>query len=74
VLFSQIHEIVFHGKGYDYTSVYNMPIWLRRFTFRKLEEYFKKQEEEYNKVQNKQSFQKPKIPTTVPSYNAKARK
>lgn len=51
-----------------------MPIWLRRFTFRKLEEYFKKQEEEYSKAQNKQSFQKPKIPSTVPSYNAKARK
>ena len=38
-LFSQIHEIVFHGKGgYDFHTVYNMPIWLRNFTFKKLEE------------------------------------
>ena len=51
-----------------------MPIWLRRFTFKKLEEYFKKQEEEYNKVQNRQTLQKPKIPTATPSYSTKARK
>ena len=29
-----------------------MPIWLRNFTYRKLEEYFKKQEEAQNKQQN----------------------
>jgi hypothetical protein len=28
-----------------------MPIWLRNFTYRKLEEYFKKQEESQNKQQ-----------------------
>ena len=51
-LFSQIHEIVFHGSGYDWHTVYNMPIWLRNFTYRKLEEYFKKQEESQSKQQN----------------------
>ena len=40
-LFSQIHEIVFNGKGgYSWTEVYNMPIWLRRFTFEKMKEYY----------------------------------
>jgi predicted RNA-binding protein with PUA domain len=29
-----------------------MPIWLRNFTFKKLEEYFKKQEEVQNKANN----------------------
>jgi hypothetical protein len=29
-----------------------MPIWLRNFTFKKLEEYYKKQEEAVNKQQN----------------------
>ena len=29
-----------------------MPIWLRNFTYRKLEEYFKKQEEAQNKQSN----------------------
>jgi len=52
-LFSQIHEIVFHGQGgYDWDTIYNMPIWLRNFTFKKLEEWYQKQEEAQNKQQN----------------------
>ena len=52
-LFSQIHEIVFHGQGgYDWHIIYNMPIWLRNFTYKKLEEYYKKQEEKVNKQNN----------------------
>lgn len=52
-IFSQIHEIIFHGNGgYDWHTIYNMPIWLRNFTFRKLEEWYKKQEEAQNKQQN----------------------
>ena len=52
-IFSQIHEIVFHGNGgYDWHTLYNMPIWLRNFTFKKIEEYYKKQEEAQNKQQN----------------------
>jgi hypothetical protein len=40
-IFNQIHEIVFHGQGgYDWETVYNMPIWLRRFTFHKLKEHY----------------------------------
>ena len=42
-LFTQIHEIVFYGKGgYDWHTVYNMPIWLRKFTFNKINEHYKK--------------------------------
>jgi len=40
-LFNQIHEICFYGQGgYDYYTVYNMPIWLRKFTYHKLEEHY----------------------------------
>lgn len=40
-IFTQIHEIVFHGKGgYDWHTVYNMPIWLRRFTFNQIQKYY----------------------------------
>lgn len=46
-IFTQIHEIVFHGQGgYDWHTVYNMPIWLRKFTFKKIEEHYIKQNEE----------------------------
>ena len=40
-LFTQIHEIVFHGQGgYDWETVYNMPIWFRKFTFHKMKTYY----------------------------------
>ncbi len=48
-LFTQIHEIVFHGQGgYDWETVYNMPIWLRKFTFNKMREYYDKQNASQN--------------------------
>jgi hypothetical protein len=50
-LFSQIHQIVFHGKGgYDWHTVYNMPIWLRKFTFKQIQEFY---EEEKASIENK---------------------
>jgi hypothetical protein len=55
-LFSQIHEIVFYGRGgYDYDTVYNMPIWLRIFTFKKINEHYQKEKEEYDKAKDKSS-------------------
>ena len=40
-MFTQIHEIVFHGKGgYDWYTVYNMPIAVRLFTFSKIKKYY----------------------------------
>ena len=52
-IFTQIHEIVFHGKGgYDWNTIYNMPIWLRKFTFNKINSYYK---EENDKVNNSTS-------------------
>lgn len=45
-LFTQIHEIVFHGKGgYDWDTIYNMPRWLRQFTFNQINEFYKKENE-----------------------------
>lgn len=77
-MFSQIHEIVFHGKGgYSWSDVYNMPIWLRKFTFLKIKEYYDKQQEEQDKI-NKQmknkSSSSPSRPNIAPKsdYVAKA--
>ena len=48
-LFRQIHEICFHGKGgYDWNTVYDMPIWLRKFTFHEINEFYKKENESVN--------------------------
>jgi hypothetical protein len=83
-LFSQIHEIVFHGKGgYDWETVYNMPIWLRNYTFKKMEKFYKEEKEAEEKFlassQGKQtlendftSIQRPDI--KAPNYSTKASK
>ena len=58
-LFTQIHEIVFHGKGgYDWETIYNMPRWLRQFTFNKINEYYQKEAEEHEKASSKGSGNK----------------
>ena len=44
-IFNIIHEIVFNGKGgYDWHTVYNMPIWLRKFTFKKLKSFYEEKD------------------------------
>jgi len=47
-IFQQIHQIVFHGKGgYDWHTVYNMPIWLRRFTFNEIQKFYDEEKKSY---------------------------
>jgi len=73
-LFTQIHEIVFHGKGgFDFHTVYNMPIWLRKFTFQKMNEFYEEQNKQNGKTsQTPQNM--PKGPNIKkPSYSTKAR-
>jgi len=75
-LFTQIHDIVFHGKGgYDWETIYNMPIWLRKFTYHKIKEFYDKEAEEMEKTQN---INKPSKdisrPNVAPTYSTKAAK
>jgi len=52
-IFTQIHQIVFHGKGgYDWKTVYNMPIWLRRFTFSEIQKYYDEEKKAYENKGN----------------------
>ena len=77
-LFDQIHQIVFNGQGgYDWETVYNMPIWLRRFTFETLKEHYEKQREAAEKQQNMlKNNNKGEIsrPNVTPTYTTKAPK
>ena len=50
-----------------------MPIWLRNFTFQKMQEHYEKEKEEYDKV-NKKSSQLKGPAIKKPSYSTKARK
>ena len=47
-IFTQIHEVVFYGKGgYDWHTIYNMPIWLRRFTFNQIKNFYQEEKDAY---------------------------
>jgi len=73
-VFNNIHDIVFHGNGgYDWHTVYNMPIWLRKFTFNKIREHFQQANEEKapTPAKTKTSIARPNI---KPSYSTKASK
>lgn len=42
---------MFHGKGgYDWQTVYDMPIWLRRYTFNEIKLFYDKEKEEYERA------------------------
>jgi len=71
-----MNEIVFHGKGgYSWDTVYEMPIWLRNFTFQKLKEWYDKEQEQIekqnNQLTNKNTSEvaRPNIPASS-TYNA----
>ena len=61
--------MVFHGQGgYDYNVVYNMPIWLRNFTYNKIKEFYENQNQDKKKAEeswtNKKGVPKPPIAPT----------
>lgn len=78
-LFNQLHEIAFHGQGgYNYDIVYNMPIWLRTYTFNKLKEWYNqsnvsKNEDSWTQGSVKEEASKNKK-VQVPTYVTKASK
>lgn len=41
-LFRELHEMVFYGKGgYDWETVYHLPIWLRRFVYSEIVKHYR---------------------------------
>jgi len=74
-LFTRIHEICFYGQGgYDWPTVYNLPIMHREFIYNKIRDHYDKQNTEAEK---QQKALKSKTSTTVKpplksDYTAKA--
>ncbi len=53
-LFKQIHDIVFNGKGgYDWYTVYEMPIWLRNLTHKLIADDYAKENQRYQELYSK---------------------
>jgi len=79
-VFNQIHDIVFHGKGgYTWETIYNMPIWLRNFTFNKINEFYENSNDQNKSDVVQESINALKTlgnskPITPPSYITKASK
>ena len=60
-MFTQLHDLVFHGGGgFIHKEVYNMPTWLRRFHIEQINQYNKEKNEEIDKSESN---------TTSPSSN-----
>lgn len=66
---SEIHDLVYHGNGgFIYSEVYNMPIQMRKFHIRKINDYIEKQNEQYENakrsttVTNSKQPPRPNIP------------
>jgi hypothetical protein len=53
---TEIHEICFYGQGgYSWNEVYDMPLWLRKFVYKKVIEHYQKQAEQIEAAKNKTS-------------------
>jgi len=59
--------MVFHGHGFTWTELYNMPVWLRKFYYKKIEESLLKQKE----AQEKQTKSSAKSKISRPSIGPK---
>ena len=56
LLFTQIHDLVYHGNGgFIHSEIYNMPVWMRKFHIQKINDFHKKQQEARDKQEKQQS-------------------
>jgi hypothetical protein len=57
-IYRQIHQICFFGKGgYSWPVVYNMPVYLRRFVFNEMRQFYDEE-----KAANEKALKKPSRP------------
>lgn len=52
---------MFYGKGgYDFETVYNLPIWLRKFTYHEIVEHYQKEADAVERAGGGQALQNPR--------------
>ena len=69
-LFAQLHDIVFNGNGgYSFETVYEFPIWLRKYIHRTMVEHYQKQNQQQQSG-NTSVLQNGRI--KAPDYSTKA--
>ena len=53
--------MVYHGHGFTWTELYNMPVWLRKFYYKKIEEAMAAQKKANEKGLKNKPVSKPRI-------------
>lgn len=52
-VYNEVHDLAYHGGGgFSYSEVYSMPIYLRRYSIRRINEHIGKQKEAQEKAQS----------------------
>jgi len=51
-VYTEVHDLTYHGGGgFTYSEVYNMPIYLRRYSIRRINEHLENQKEAQENAQ-----------------------
>ena len=68
-LFKTLHDLVFHcGGGYDYYNVYNMPIWLRKFTVNRIIEFRQEEKKSIDNAGKKNNSTSANLGDPIPDH------
>tara|TARA_Y100001937_G_scaffold581_1_gene678 strand:- start:61 stop:300 length:240 start_codon:yes stop_codon:yes gene_type:complete len=60
-LHEQIFQLMYYGKGFTHSDIYDLPIYLRNFYYQKLVDTRKKENEEIKKANQKAKSKSPSI-------------
>lgn len=52
---NQLFEMVYYGKGFTWTELYDMPVWLRKFYYKKTIEAKEKEKKNQESLKSKKS-------------------
>jgi len=64
-VYREVHDLVYHGNGgFIHSEVYSMPIHIRRYHIKLINDHHKNQKEEINKQQSKSTNSTPRGPNT----------
>ena len=51
-VYNEVHDLTYHGGGgFTYSEVYNMPIYLRRYSIRRINKHLEENQKAQEKVQ-----------------------
>lgn len=52
---TELFEMLYYGKGFTWTELYNMPVWLRKFYYKKTIEAKEKEKKDHENLKSKKA-------------------